>query len=58
MSPDGGAGVMSQRVKITRARVHGGAVYLGDVTGPDGTAAPVWSADPGEVLGRSYSATS
>jgi putative transposase len=42
---------MSQQVKITRARVHGSAVYLGDVTGPDGTEAPVWSANPDEVLG-------
>ena len=41
---------MSQQVKITRARMHGSAVYLGDVTGPDGTVAPAWSADPGEVL--------
>ncbi|EUA65502.1 putative transposase [Mycobacterium xenopi 4042] len=42
---------MSQRVKITRARVHGSSVYLGEVTQPDGTVAPVWSADPDEVLG-------
>lgn len=42
---------MSQRVKITRARLHGSAVYLGEVTGPDGTRAPVWSADPDEVVG-------
>lgn len=42
---------MSQQVKITRARLHGSAVYLGDVTGPDGTEAPVWSANPDEVLG-------
>ena len=46
-----GAGVMSQKVKITRARVHGSPVYLGDVTAPDGTVAPVWSADPARVLG-------
>ena len=42
---------MSQQVKITRARLHGSAVYLGDVMGPDGTEAPVWSANPDEVLG-------
>lgn len=42
---------MSQQVKITRARLHGSAVYLGDVTGLDGTEAPVWSANPDEVLG-------
>lgn len=42
---------MSQQVKITRACLHGSAVYLGDVTGADGTAAPVWSANPDEVLG-------
>jgi putative transposase len=42
---------MSQQVKITRARVHGSAVYLGDVTGPHGTQTPVWSANPDEVLG-------
>jgi IS605 OrfB family transposase len=42
---------MSQQVKITRARLHGSAVYLGDVTGADGTAAPVWSANPDEVVG-------
>jgi putative transposase len=42
---------MSQQVKITRARVHGSAVYLGDVTGPDGIVPSVWSADPDEVLG-------
>jgi putative transposase len=41
---------MSQQVKITRARLHGSAVYFGDVTGPDGTVAPVWSANPDEVL--------
>ena len=42
---------MSQKVKITHARVHGSPVYLGDVTQPDGTVAPVWSADPARVLG-------
>jgi putative transposase len=42
---------MSQQVKITRARLHGSAVYLGEVTGPDRTAVPVWSANPDEVLG-------
>lgn len=42
---------MSQQVKITGARVHGSAVYLGGVTGPDGTKAPVWSADPDDVVG-------
>jgi len=42
---------MSQQVKIARARLHGSAVCLGDVTGADGTAAPVWSANPDEVLG-------
>lgn len=42
---------MSQQVKITRARVHGSAVYLGDVTEPDGTGVPVWSANPDEVMG-------
>lgn len=42
---------MSQQVKITRARVHGSPVYLGDVTQPDETVAPVWSADPDRVLG-------
>ncbi|UQX13525.1 RNA-guided endonuclease InsQ/TnpB family protein [Candidatus Mycobacterium methanotrophicum] len=42
---------MSQKVKITRARLHGSPVYLGDVTGPDGTVAPVWSADPARVVG-------
>ncbi|MCH9731993.1 MAG: transposase [Actinomycetia bacterium] len=42
---------MSQQVKITRARLHGSAVYLGDVTGADGTAVPMWSADPGRVVG-------
>jgi hypothetical protein len=31
---------MSQQVKITCARLHGSAVYLGEVTGPDGTEAP------------------
>jgi len=41
---------MSQQVKITRARLHGSAVYLGDVTGPDGAQMPVWSANPDEVL--------
>jgi IS605 OrfB family transposase len=41
---------VSQQVKITRARLHGSAVYLGDVTGLDGAVTPVWSADPGEVL--------
>ena len=42
---------MSQKVRITRARVRGSPVYLGDVTQPDGTVAPVWSADPARVLG-------
>jgi putative transposase len=42
---------MSQKVKITGARVHGSPVYLGDVTQPDSTVAPVWSADPARVLG-------
>ncbi len=42
---------MSQKVKITGGRVHGSPVYLGDVTQPDGTVAPVWSADPARVLG-------
>jgi putative transposase len=42
---------MSQRVKIIRALVHGSPVYLGDLTQPDGTVAPVWSADPARVLG-------
>jgi putative transposase len=41
---------MSQQVKITRARVHGSPVYLGAVTGGDGTVAPVWSADSEQVL--------
>ncbi|MGH3959665.1 RNA-guided endonuclease InsQ/TnpB family protein [Mycobacterium sp.] len=41
---------MSQQVNITRARLHGSAVYLGDVTGPDGAQMPVWSANPDEVL--------
>ncbi|WP_054586101.1 RNA-guided endonuclease InsQ/TnpB family protein [Mycobacterium intracellulare] len=41
---------MSQQVKITRTRLHGSAVYLGDVTGPDGAQIPVWSANPDEVL--------
>ena len=45
-----GAGVMSQQVTITRARLHGSAVYLGDITGPDGATAPVWSANPDEVV--------
>ncbi|MCA2337938.1 hypothetical protein, partial [Mycobacterium avium] len=42
---------MSQQVKITRARLRGSPVYLGEVTGPDGAARPVWSANPDEVLG-------
>lgn len=42
---------MSQQVKITRARLSGSAVYLGEVTRSDGTEAPVWSADSGQVLG-------
>jgi len=42
---------MSQKVKITRARVHGSPVYLGDVTAPDTTVGPVWSADPARVAG-------
>lgn len=42
---------MSQKVKITRARVHGSPVYLGDVTAPDATVGPVWSADPARVAG-------
>jgi putative transposase len=42
---------MSQKVRITRARVHGSPVYLGDVTQPDGTVGPAWSADPARVLG-------
>ncbi len=42
---------MSQQVKIIRARLHGSAVYLGEATGPDGAAGPVWSGDPDEVLG-------
>jgi IS605 OrfB family transposase len=42
---------MSQQVKITRARLHGSPVYLGEVTGPDGSQTPVWSANPDEVLG-------
>jgi putative transposase len=42
---------MSQKVKITRARVCGSPVYLGDVRQPDGTVVPVWSADPARVLG-------
>jgi putative transposase len=42
---------MSQQVKITRASLYGSAVYLGDVTEPDGTIVPVWSANPDEVLG-------
>jgi len=41
---------MSQKAKITRAQVGGSPVYLGDVTQPDGTVAPVWSADPARVL--------
>ncbi|WP_048891958.1 RNA-guided endonuclease InsQ/TnpB family protein [Mycobacterium heckeshornense] len=41
---------MSQQVKITRARLHGSPVYLGEVTGPDGTTGPVWSTDPDTVL--------
>jgi putative transposase len=46
-----GSGVMSQQVKITRARLHGSPVYLGDAAGPDGTQRPVWSAGPDEVVG-------
>lgn len=42
---------MSQQVTITHARVHGSPVYLGDVTAPDGTVGPVWSADPDRVVG-------
>lgn len=42
---------MSQQVKITRARLHGSPVYLGEVTALDGTEAPVWSANPDEVVG-------
>ncbi|GLB86957.1 hypothetical protein SRL2020028_62130 [Mycobacterium kiyosense] len=42
---------MSQQVKITRARLHGSPVYLGEMTGPDGTPGPVWSTDPDAVLG-------
>lgn len=42
---------MSQQVKITRVRLHGSAVYLGEVTGPDGTVTPTWSASPDEVVG-------
>jgi putative transposase len=42
---------MSQQVRITRARLHGSAVYLGDITGSDGTQAPVWSVNADEVLG-------
>lgn len=42
---------MSQQVKITGARVHGGPIYLGEVIGSDGTARPMWSADPDRVLG-------
>lgn len=43
---------MSQLVKLTRARVQGSPVYLGDVTQPDGSdAAPAWSADPERVVG-------
>lgn len=41
---------MGQKVKITRTRVHGSPVYLGDVTHPDGTVKPVWSANPDQVL--------
>ncbi|KEP38765.1 hypothetical protein [Mycobacterium kansasii] len=41
---------MSQQVKITRARLHGSAVYLGEVTGADGSRTPVWSANPDEVV--------
>lgn len=41
---------MSQQVKITRVRLHGSAVYLGDVTSAEGTVAPVWSSDPDRVL--------
>ncbi|BBZ09037.1 hypothetical protein MDOR_32060 [Mycolicibacterium doricum] len=42
---------MSQQVKITRARLHGSPVHLGDVTAPDGRGRPVWSTDPDEVVG-------
>jgi putative transposase len=42
---------MSQQVKITRARLHGSPVYLGEVTGRDGVRTPVWSANPDEVVG-------
>ncbi len=45
-----GAGIVSQQVKITRTRVHGSPVYLGEVTAADGTGS-VWSADPERVLG-------
>ena len=38
-------------MKITRVRLHGSPVYLGDVTQPKGSVAPVWSADPDRVLG-------
>lgn len=41
---------MSQQVKITRARLHGSPVYLGERTGTDGVQAPVWSANPDQVV--------
>ena len=47
----GGAAVVSQKVKINRVRVHGSPIYLGDVTQPEGSVAPIWSADPDRVLG-------
>lgn len=42
---------MSQQVKITRARLHGSPVYLGERTGPDGVQQPAWSANPDEAMG-------
>lgn len=42
---------MSQQVKITRARVHGSPVYIGDVTQVDGTVERAWSVDPDDVVG-------
>jgi len=42
---------MSQQVKITRARLHGSPVYLGERTAPEDVHAAVWTTDPDEVVG-------
>lgn len=46
----GRGGIMSQKVIITRARVHGSPIYLGDCTTTEGTIEPAWSSNPDRAI--------